>query len=111
MSTFVLSSNRAGVEITAPNLVFPTWISIFVCIIIIALAGIWQLVRGFGKRSNSVLIGMIALGLFAFLVWAARDKSFNLTGMLASSIILSTPIALAALSGIYSERAGEQTYF
>jgi general nucleoside transport system permease protein len=105
-STFALSSNRGGVEIPAPNLVLPTFLSILVCIILIALAGTWQLVRGFGRRANSVLIGMIALGLLAFLIWAARDKSINLTGMLASSVVSATPIALAALSGIYSERSG-----
>jgi simple sugar transport system permease protein len=42
----------------------------------------------------------------AFLVWATRDKSLNLTGMLVSSLVRATPICLAALSGIYSERSG-----
>ena len=106
VSTFVLASQRGGVEIPAPNLVFPTWTTILITSILIGLAGIWQLVRGFGQRATAVLIGMIGLGLFAFLVWAARDKSFNLTGMLVSSVISATPIALAALSGIYSERSG-----
>jgi simple sugar transport system permease protein len=106
VSTFVLASQRAGVDIPAPNLVFPTWISILVISIMIGLAGIWQLVRGFGRRANAVLIGMIGLGLVSFLIWAAKDKSINLTGMLVSSVISATPIALAALSGIYSERSG-----
>jgi len=39
-------------------------------------------------------------------VWASRDKSINLTGMLVSSLVRATPIALAALSGIWSERSG-----
>jgi simple sugar transport system permease protein len=106
VSTFVLASQRAGVDIPAPNLVFPTWISILVISIMIGLAGIWQLFRGFGRRANAVLIGMIGLGLVSFLIWAAKDKSINLTGMLVSSVISATPIALAALSGIYSERSG-----
>ena len=106
ISTFVLTSKRAGVDIVAPDLVFPTWLAILVSGILIALAGLWQLIIGFGRRANTVLIGMITLGLIAFLVWAARDKSFNLTGMLVSSVISATPIALAALSGIYSERSG-----
>ena len=106
VSTFVLASERGGVSIPAPSLVFPTWMTILIISILIGLAGIWQLVRGFGQRATAVLVGMISLGLVAFLVWAARDKSFNLTGMLVSSVVSATPIALAALSGIYSERSG-----
>jgi simple sugar transport system permease protein len=40
----------------------------------------------------------------AFLTWGAQDKSFNLTGMLSSSLVRATPIALAALCGVISER-------
>ena len=106
VSTFVLSSRRAGVDISAPDIVFPTWASILAVGIIVALAGIWQLVRGFKRSTNGVLISMISLGLMVFLLWATRDNSLNLTGMLVSSVISATPIALAALSGIYSERSG-----
>ena len=106
VSTFVLSSRRAGVDIAAPDLVIPTWAAILTTGILIGLAGAWQLVRGFKKRTTSVLITMISLGLLTFLIWAARDKSLNLTGMLVSSVISATPIALASLCGIYSERSG-----
>ena len=41
----------------------------------------------------------------AFLTWAAADKSFNLVGMLSSSLVRATPIALAALCGVISERS------
>jgi simple sugar transport system permease protein len=44
--------------------------------------------------------------VFGFLIWATHGKSLNLTGMLVSSVIRATPIALAALAGIYSERSG-----
>jgi len=46
------------------------------------------------------------VGITAFLVWATRDKSLNLTGMFVTSVVSATPIALAALCGIYSERSG-----
>jgi simple sugar transport system permease protein len=53
-----------------------------------------------------VIILVAGLAILAFLVWATRGKSLNLTGMLVSSLVRATPIALAALSGIYSERSG-----
>jgi simple sugar transport system permease protein len=45
-------------------------------------------------------------GLFvlAFLTWAARDNSLNLTGLLSSTLLRAVPIALAALSGVICER-------
>jgi simple sugar transport system permease protein len=106
VSTFVLTSNRGGVEIPAPNLIIPTWATILVASILVGVAGLWQLVKGFKRYTSTVLLTMISMGVIMFLIWAARDKSLNLTGMLVSSVISATPIALASLSGIYSERSG-----
>jgi ABC-type uncharacterized transport system permease subunit len=104
-STFALTSQRGGVTIAAPDLVMPTSLSLYALGALAALAGGWQLVRGF-KRVNLVIALVAAAGVAAFLVWASRGKSINLTGMLVSSLVRATPIALAALSGIYSERSG-----
>lgn len=105
VSTFVLTSQRAGVNIAAPDLVLPTNITLIIFGIVVALGGIWELARGFKYESRLVIIAAIFL-ILAFLIWATRDKSLNLTGMLVSSIVRATPICLAALSGIYSERSG-----
>ncbi len=105
VSTFVLTSKRGGESIIAPDLILPTFISLVVLGSLIGVAGIWQLVRGF-KKTNTILISTVGLVILAFLVWGARGQSLNLTGMLVSSIVRATPIALAALSGIYSERSG-----
>jgi len=104
-STFALISQRGGITIAAPDLVLPTSLSLYVLGVLVAFAGGWQLARGF-KRVNLVIALAAAVGIAAFLVWATRDKSINLTGMLVSSLVRATPIALAALSGIWSERAG-----
>ena len=104
-STFALTSHRGGVTIKAPDLVLPTATALLALGALIALAGIGQLIVGF-KQINLLLLLLASTGIAAFLVWATRDKSLNLTGMLVSSLVRSTPIALAALSGIYSERSG-----
>lgn len=104
-STFVLTSLRAGVTIKAPDLIVPTATTLYILGALVVLAAGWQLARGF-RRINMALSFVATLGILAFLVWATRDKSLNLTGMLVSSLVRATPIALAALSGIYSERSG-----
>jgi simple sugar transport system permease protein len=105
VSTFVLTSQRAGVNIAAPDLVLPTNLILILFGVLAALGGIWELARGFKNESNLVIIAAVLL-ILSFLVWATRDKSLNLTGMLVSSIVRATPICLAALSGLYSERSG-----
>lgn len=104
-STFALASQRGGITIDAPDLSLPTAVSLYVLGGLILLAGVWQLWRGF-VRLNLIVSLVAALGISAFLIWATRDKSINLTGMLVSSLVRATPIALAALSGLWSERSG-----
>ncbi|MGD2251970.1 MAG: ABC transporter permease [Anaerolineales bacterium] len=104
-STLVLESQRAGVSIPAPDLVLPTFWTLAVLTLVVAgLAG-WQLWKGF-TRTTWVIAGVAGILIMGFLIWATRDRSINLTGMLVSSLIRATPIALAALSGLYSERSG-----
>jgi ABC-type uncharacterized transport system permease subunit len=46
-------------------------------------------------------LGLVAL---AFLAWAAADASFSLVGMLRSTVVLSVPVTLGALTGLMCER-------
>lgn len=71
-----------------------------------AFIGAGQLVRGFGKRTNSMLGVVSLLFIFSFLAWAAAGKSLNLAGLLNTSLSKAVPITLGALSGVLSERAG-----
>ena len=104
-STFALVSQRGGVTIAAPDLVVPTSLSLYILGALVALAGGWLLIVG--DRRLTLTVALVAVSsITAFLVWASRDKSINLTGMLVSSLVRATPIALAALCGIWSERSG-----
>ncbi|MBC7233998.1 MAG: ABC transporter permease [Chloroflexi bacterium] len=102
---FGLNPGFASQAIPIPDLVLPTQPTIYAMVLIMLLLGVLQLVRGF--RFADALLGVVALCfVFAFLTWAARGKSFNLVGMLGSSLVRATPIALAALCGIMCERSG-----
>ena len=104
-STLVLTSQRAGVTIAAPDLVLPTSATFIFFGVVVAALGIWYFLRGF-KSENTLIVILVLIAIMVFVVWAAKDKSLNLTGMLVSSIVRATPIGLAALSGIYAERSG-----
>lgn len=88
-----------------PDVTIPTAATIYLLSAVSVFLGAAQVARGF-KRAG-VVIGLVAtFFVIAFLAWAARGKSFNLVGILSSSVVRATPIALAALCGVMSERAG-----
>jgi simple sugar transport system permease protein len=96
-----LAGSRA---IPVPDLVFPTQLTVTLMAAIAVFVGAFQLARG--VKSTGSLVGVIAVTfVVAFLTWAAQGKSFNLTGMISSSLVRATPIALAALCGVISERS------
>jgi ABC-type uncharacterized transport system permease subunit len=76
----------------------------FVVAAVIAFLGGFVLRRSHLRRTNLALA--VGLGLFAlaFLTWAAADGSFSLVGMLRSTVILSVPVTLGALTGLMCER-------
>jgi len=100
---FGLNPGYVSQAIPIPDLVLPVQTTMYVLILITLFLGGWQLARGF--RSTGLVIGIVAFCLMvAFLLWATQGKSFNLVGMLSSSLVRATPIALAALCGVISER-------
>jgi general nucleoside transport system permease protein len=105
-SRFELNEVRRGGAIRLPDLVVPSRVTAFVLAGVCAFLGGVQLTRGFGRRVNLVLGIVVFLLIFAFLTWAARDRSLNLLGMMQSSLLRSVPIAFGALSGVLCERSG-----
>jgi simple sugar transport system permease protein len=100
---FGLNPGYASQAIPIPDLTLPVQPTIYVLALLALFLGGWQLARGF--RSTDAVLGVVALFfVIAFLTWASRGTSFNLVGMLASSLVRATPIALAALCGVVSER-------
>ena len=104
--TTTFGMNLASSEaINIPDLVVPSRATVNLMAAVAVFMGAYHLARGI--RSVGVVIGIVAVTfVIAFLTWAAQDKSFNLTGMISSSFVRATPIALAALCGVISERAG-----
>jgi simple sugar transport system permease protein len=104
LTKFGLNLNQSE-AIVIPDLVLPTQVTTYAMALVLIAVGAYQLARG--VKSNGALVAALAFCfVLAFLVWAARDKSFSLVGMLSSSFVRATPIALAALCGVISERAG-----
>ena len=102
-ATFGMNAMRSQ-ALPIPDLTLPVQPAIYILILVTVFLGAWQLARGI--RSTGIMVGVVAFCfVVAFLIWATRDKSFNLVGMLSSSLVRATPIALAALCGVISERA------
>ncbi len=101
-ATFGMNLSAAQ-AIIIPDIVLPAQATVYALAMITVFLGAFQLARGI--RSTGTLIGVLAFTfVFAFLTWASQGNSFNLVGMLNSSIVRATPIALAALCGVISER-------
>jgi simple sugar transport system permease protein len=107
-ATFQLGQPDAAIGV--PNLVLPARTAIVVLGVLIILLGLWQAVRGFGRRAMR-WVGVVAgvAFIFSFLCWAATGQeggaSIDLVGLLSQSIFLATPLILGALAGILCERS------
>jgi simple sugar transport system permease protein len=101
-TTFALMP-RESQSIEVPDVSFPSLTALYIFTVLSVFMGGWQLARGF-RRANLALGVVAILFVLAFLTWAARDKSLNLTGLLSSALLRAVPIALAALSGVICER-------
>ncbi len=104
ITTFKLTLPTSS--IVTPDLIFPTLPSLNIAAFLCAIIGAYQLIRGFGKSTNTML-GLIAgILVFSFLSWGSGGGSINLTGLLNIMVVRSIPLTIGALAGILSERAG-----
>jgi simple sugar transport system permease protein len=79
------------------------WLSFVVAAIVAFLGGV-VLRRSHVKWTNLALAISLGLAALAFLTWAAAEGSFSLVGMLRSTVLLSVPVILGALTGLMCER-------
>ncbi|MGC9347142.1 MAG: ABC transporter permease [Anaerolineae bacterium] len=103
-TTFVFEAARDQ-ALPIGDLVFPTRLGLYLMAAVAAAAGGWQLAKGF-EHADAVLAVVAGAFVLAFLAWAARGRTMNLTGMIESSLLRAIPILLAALSGVMCERSG-----
>lgn len=98
--------NPGGSSNETADWVFSSGIALNVIAGILALLGVFQVVRGFGKITNSILAVVAILFLFGFLTWATSGGQTNLAGLLRVMVVRAVPLTLGALSGILCERSG-----
>ncbi len=105
-TTFVMTPG--GYATTLPDVILPTAATLNTLALICILVALLQfaLPGGFRKQTNLVLGGVSGLFIFAFLTWAAADKSLNLGGLLNTTLSKAVPLTLGALSGVLCERSG-----
>jgi simple sugar transport system permease protein len=98
--------NTAGTDVVLPDWTFKTmWVLNSLAGVTFVL-GVYQLVRGFGKRMNTFLAVAVGFFVFGFLSWATSGQSLNLAGLLRNTLERSVPIALAAFAALIGERSG-----
>ncbi|MFH1523537.1 MAG: ABC transporter permease, partial [Chloroflexota bacterium] len=103
-ATFGLTPIGDTNVLPVPDMVLSVQPAIYLLIIVTVFLGAWQLARGI--RSTGIMVGVVAFCFVAaFLIWATKGQSMNLVGMLNTSLVRATPIALAALCGVICERS------
>jgi len=104
VTTFATNIDSNAIQI--PDWVFNSRLGLHVIAGFCVGLGLFQLVRGF-KKKTGIFVGIFGvLIVLGFLIWGASGSSISFTGMLAVMVVRSVPITIGALSGILSERAG-----
>ncbi len=102
--TSTLLLNPRGVD-TLPDLELPTQLMAFV----LGFAGVALGIRALRVPDPKITVylgGALGLFVLALVIWAARDSTGAMFGLIAGSVQRATPIALGALAGLLCERTG-----
>lgn len=86
--------------------IFPTASTLSTLAFICAIAGAYQIIRGFGKFTNGILALVAGIFIFSFLSWASSGGSINLAGLLRVTVVRAVPLTLGAMAGMLCERSG-----
>jgi general nucleoside transport system permease protein len=104
-STFTFS--RKDVLTQVPDLTMPARATVLPLAILVIVAGIVVVATAWGRRYAYLVFGVsAALFTIALLIWAARDGSVSIIGLIDGAVFRSTPLALGALAGLLCERSG-----
>jgi len=108
-ASFQLSPADASIKI--PNLTLPARLTGVLLGLVIISLGLFQIFRGFSKRSMRWVLSVTGLCfMVTFLCWAAtggtKGGTLDLLGLLQQSIFLAIPLILGALAGVLCERSG-----
>ncbi|MGA8297726.1 MAG: hypothetical protein WB770_11850, partial [Acidimicrobiales bacterium] len=102
-TSFILNS---GTATSVSPINFPVRHVSIALAIVCALVGVVLIVRRL-ERGTYALFGLgIALFLWSFLAWSARDNSLNITGVISTTLVSAIPIVFGSLSGVMCERSG-----
>jgi ABC-type uncharacterized transport system permease subunit len=104
LTTYVMTPG--GSSALMDNWVFPTASTLSILAGICAVAGAYQLIRGFQDLTNGVLAVVSVIFVFSFLSWASSEGSINLAGLLRVTVVRAAPLTLGAMAGILCERSG-----
>lgn len=74
--------------------------------IVCALIGVVLILRDLQRGTYVVFSFGIALFLWSFLAWAARNNTLNLTGVISTTLVSAIPIVFGSMSGVMCERSG-----
>ncbi len=95
-----------GYESNLPDWILPAPATLNILATLCIFLGGYQVIRGFGRRTNTILGLVAGVFVFGFLTWAAAGKSMNMAGLLNTTLAKAVPLTLGALSGVLCERAG-----
>ncbi|HJA05165.1 MAG TPA: ABC transporter permease [Candidatus Microbacterium stercoravium] len=106
-STFRLVRSAAAV-IQLPEIVVPSNITAWVCVVLMAGATVFSFLRTRAARPSPLWLTVVyvALLLLGFLSWASAGSTLPMIGLLTGSLALATPLIFGALGGVIGERVG-----